>query len=124
VEPLAEHESGVAQHFSKPEVQFIGSTSGCGCDFPHVMFQGGEWPWSEWGEPDPEQEASDRYNREQLVALLRESGEPSVELYGVWDGDFDFSTPPVMREEISLDEILDRSFRFKEGGFYIVRCRS
>jgi len=43
---LTEHEAGVQAHFTKPEVQSIGSTSGCGCDFPCVTLQNGEWPCS------------------------------------------------------------------------------
>lgn len=119
VEPLTERESPISTHFSKRQVQYIGSTSGCGCDFPHVMFQNGEWPWlDEAG--DSVRQATDRYNRERLVALLRETGDPAVELYGVWDGDFDFRTPPTIRQHIHLDTILEPEFRFKEQGFYVV----
>jgi hypothetical protein len=120
VKSLTERESPIATHFSKPQVQNIGSTSDCGCDFPHVMFQNGEWPWFDGDEPEPEREASDRYNRERLVALLPETREPAVELYGVREGDFDFTTPPAIREEISGDTILERGLRFKEQGFYVV----
>lgn len=104
-----------------PAVQEIGSTSGCGCDFPHVTFQNGEWPWFDEDEIDTAQQASDRYNREGLVALLRETCDPFVELYGIWDGDFDFAVAPAIREKISLQEILKPSFRFKEQGLYKVR---
>ena len=121
VKALTERESPIAAHFSKPEVQYIGSTSDCGCDFSHVMFQNGDWPWFDDGEHDPELEASDRYNREALVKLLRATDEQTVELYGVWDGDFDFATPPAVREEIASTTILDPAFRFKEQGFYVVR---
>ena len=123
VTSINERESPIAAHFSKPEVQEIGSTSGCGCDFPSVMFQNGEWPWWDDDEVDLEKEASDRYNREGLVALLKQAGETTVELYGVWDGNFDFATPPVIREEIFVDIILQRDFRFKEQGFYTVLLR-
>jgi hypothetical protein len=120
VKPLTERESPIAAHFSKPQVQYVGSTSQCGCDFPHVTLQNGEWPWLDDDDPSPQREASDRYNREGLASLLRQTGEPAVELYGVWDGDFDFRTPPVIRESITLDTILERDFRFKERGFYVV----
>src|SRR4029077_15587207 len=40
---LTERDAPVKAHFSSPEVQFIASTSGCGCDFPNVMLQNGEW---------------------------------------------------------------------------------
>jgi hypothetical protein len=119
VQALTEYESPIAAHFSKTTVQCVGSTSGCGCDFPHVMFQNGDWPWFDDGEHDAEQEASDHYNREGLISLLQATGEQTVELYGVWDGNF--TTPPAVREEIGLTAILDPSFRFKEQGFYVVR---
>jgi len=120
VSALTTRESPIAAHFGKPEVQCVGSTSECGCDFPHVMFQNGEWLWFDNTEPDPEQEARDRYNRKGLVDLLRTTGEPTVELYGVWDGEFDFTTPPAIREEIVVAAILAPTFRLKEQGFYVV----
>jgi hypothetical protein len=116
---LNERESSIAAHFCKPTVQYIGSTSGCGCDFPNVMFQNGEWPWLDDDERDPEEEARDYYNREGLVTLLQATAEETIELYGVWDGEF--TTPPAVREEIVLSAILDPSFRLKERGFYVVR---
>jgi len=116
---LTERDSPIKVHFSKPEIQYIGSTSDCGCDFPFVMFQNGGWPWFDNGEADAEMEASDRYNRQALASLLRASGERAIELYGVWDGDF--LTPPLAREEISAETLAGPKFRFKEGGFYLVR---
>ncbi len=91
------------------------------------MYQNGEWPWFEDDEEDEldrQRKTTERYNREVLVALLRSAGEPTIELYGVWDGDFDFTTPPANREEILLDEILGGDFRFKAQGFYLVRVGS
>jgi hypothetical protein len=56
------------------------------------------------------------------VDLLRESGEPTVELDEVWDGDF--MEAPKAREDVPLEHLLDSSFRFKEQGFYRVRVRA
>lgn len=123
VKALTERESPITTHFSKPEVQYIGSTSDCGCDFPHVMYQNGDWPWFDDGQEDElerQRKATEQHNRERLVALLRHTGESDVELYGVWDGDFDFKTAPAVHEEIHLEAILDPAFRFKEQGFYTV----
>jgi hypothetical protein len=67
---------------------------------------------------DPSWEASERLNREALVALLRESGESAIELYGVWDGEFE--KPVNVREKIFVTRIKEAGFRFKERGFYTV----
>src|SRR6185437_15681541 len=120
VTSLTEHDAAIKVHFSKPEVQYIGSTSQCGCDFPHATLQNGGWPEIEVAtifERDP----NEKPNREALVALLESSGEPTIELYGLWDGDF--SETPKAREAIPLSRILDPGFLFKEQGFYTVQIR-
>lgn len=122
VESLTERDQPIKVHFSKPEVRYIGSTAGCGCDFPHVTLQDGEWLTFEDDEVDAEQEEKEKYNRKALVGLLQESGERMVELYGVWDGDFD--KLPKATEEIPLQRILDPNFLFKEQGFYRVKIDS
>jgi hypothetical protein len=53
VEPLTERNYPIKAHFSKPEVQYIGSTAGCGCEFPHVILYDGEWQICEDDEIDP-----------------------------------------------------------------------
>jgi hypothetical protein len=126
VKSLTEREGPITAHFSKPQVQCIGSTSDCGCDFPHAMFQNGEWPWFEdenEDELDRQSKATEQHNRESLVTLLRQTGESSVELYGVWDGDFDFRTPPAVPEKIPMDAILDPAFRFRSRGFTLCAWR-
>jgi hypothetical protein len=67
-------------------LQYIGSTSGCGYDFPNVMLQNEEGPTvnieeAEKDEFDKAQDISDQCNRELLVSLLRSSSK-TVELYG------------------------------------------
>jgi hypothetical protein len=126
VEPLTERDVPIKAHFRNPEVQCVGSTAGCGCDFPHATLQNGCWP--EIGYPEgfeaayPESLANSRRNRQALVDLLRTTGDKVVELYGVWDGtDTDFSEEPMAREEITIERILDPDFVFKERGFYEVR---
>lgn len=123
IKRLTDRESPITTHFRKPHVQYVGSTSQCGCDFPHVMYQNREWQWYEDDEEDEFERLrkdTEKDNRERLVSLLRQVKESSVELYGVWDGDFDFTTPPLIREEIFVDAILDSEFRFKERAFYTV----
>ncbi len=68
---------------------------------------------------DEEQQQSEQRNREGLVELVRAIDEESVELYGVWAGDYE--TTPVAREAILLSKILEADFFFKERGFYEVR---
>ncbi|HZV86930.1 MAG TPA: hypothetical protein VFF95_05240 [Candidatus Binatus sp.] len=124
VESLTERDAWVKQYFSKPEVQYIGSTSSCGCDFPHAMLQNGQWPEidasmdDEKDEYDVARDISNRQNCEALATLLRMTGDKSVELFGFWDGDS--AKPPHARENISADTLLDSNFRFKEQGFYEV----
>lgn len=65
VKSLGETDANIASHFTRPEVQYVGSTSGCGHDFPHTTL------YSALVETDPEWEASERLNRERLVTLLR-----------------------------------------------------
>jgi hypothetical protein len=119
VQSLGESEQDIRAHFDRPEVQKIGSTSCCGCDFPWVMFQNGGWPTIGDSGEDEDQSASDLFNREALVGLLRTIEEDSIELYGVWAGDY--AKMPQCRERISLEAILDPDFRFKERGYYEVR---
>lgn len=124
VKSLEETNANIASHFTLHEVQYIGSTSNCGCDFPHVTLTRGEWVgYSDVVVDDAEWEASERFNREALVGLLRESGEEIVELYGIWLSDgTDFSRPENFRDEIPLAKILEPAFRFKERCFYRVTC--
>lgn len=84
------------------------------------MYQNGGWPFSRDDE-DAEQVASDARNKAALVHLLRSTNEKTVELYGVWNGDF---SDPKSREEISVEDILSPDFYFKEEGFYTVSIKN
>ena len=100
VEPLMENDSAIKNFFASPEVQFIGSSSCCSCNFDYATLQNGGWPeLSEWSISQEDSEGDDEslHDRKVLVELLRNTGEKSVELYGVWDGDF--AKPPESREE-------------------------
>ena len=115
-EDVRESELSILAYFSAPHVQFIGSTCGCGCDFPSITEHRGEWPWWEGLEPEPEQQVVEQQNRERLAGLLRSTGEEWIELYGIWMGNSEIR-PPAIREEIELDRMTDPTFRFKENGF-------
>jgi len=83
------------------------------------MFQNGGWPECEYSEIDEADAETCRQNREALVSLLRSTGDPVVELYGVWGGDYE--EPPRAFEVIPVEAILKDGFMFKEGGFYQVQ---
>jgi hypothetical protein len=125
VESLTERDAAIRQYFSNPEVQYIGSTSGCGCDFPNVMLQNGEWPTVETEEAekdgfDKASDISDQHNRDLLVSLLRANGNKTVELYGFWLDGNEATKSPQAFENISLDKILESNFLFKEQVLYRV----
>ena len=112
VADINEQERSVRKYFTQSEVQYIGSTSHCGCDFPHLMFQNGGWP-APWAEKEPGRAASDEANQKALATLLRNTGEHTVELYGVWSGNF---SEPKSREDISITDILEPKFLFQRTG--------
>jgi hypothetical protein len=112
VEPLSERDAPLRAYFSMPEVQYVASTSDCGCDFPHLIFQSGGWP--NGPEEGADVAATHRRNQEGLVTILRDTKQDCIELYGIWDGDF---SRPKSTEEILIDELLQAGFHFKEQGF-------
>ena len=114
VETLSDTDAPIKGHFNNPEVQYVGSTSGCGCDFPNLMYQNGGWP-SAGDESDADSLDSDRFNREALFNLLRATNEEIIEIYGEWAGTH--AAEPKFREDIPLVRILDSDFYFKEQGF-------
>jgi hypothetical protein len=119
---LDESDSWTRSIFSKPEIQYIGSSTGCGCAFPSVrQDRAGDWPY--WLDPvtDAEEIASNRRECEELFQLLSKLDEDEIELYGVWAGNE--GREPLIGEAIALDDIRLELFRFKEGGFYRVKLR-
>lgn len=122
VQNLKETESRIRTHFSKPEIQYIGSSTHCGCGFPSVMQDSsGEWYYWLDSVKDAEEIASNRHECEELCDVLAQLDEDYVELYGVWAGNE--GKEPLIREEIALADIRRDLFRFKEGGFYTVKIR-
>lgn len=116
VASLTEHDAPIQAHFTSPEVQCIGSTSGCGCDFPHVLLQNGEWPT--FDSDDTERVATFGQNRNALATLLRNTSAKTVELYGLWWGNF--TKEPLAYEDIPFLRILEPDFLFREQVFYRV----
>ncbi|MFZ0745588.1 MAG: hypothetical protein WAM85_14345 [Terracidiphilus sp.] len=122
VSDLTDSESWTRLIFSKPEIQYIGSTSCCGCAFPSVMqARAGDWPY--WLDPvkDADVIESNKRECEELCRLLSGLDEDEIELYGLWAGNED--REPLIREEIALENISREYFRFKEGGFFRVKLR-
>src|SRR5580704_2297859 len=103
VRSLDEEEAPLARHFTLPEVQYIGSDTGCGCGFPNRSLIGDQWtgdPESE--EPEPEGTA----NLQALAKLLEECGEENIELYGIWlSTNEDFNRAAIGEERVLLDTI-------------------
>ena len=79
----------------------------------------GEWYYWLDPEKDAEEIASNRQECQELCDVLAQLDEDYIELYGFWAGDED--KEPLVREEITLEDIRRDLFRFKEGGFYQVR---
>lgn len=121
VRPLKKSDSWASSIFSKPEVQYVGSTTNCGCAFPSAMHQNGGWPY--WLDPvqDAEEIVNNQRECQELCQLLSQLAEDEIELYGVWAGDEEKG--PAIREEITLDDIRRELFHFKQGGFYRVKLR-
>jgi len=119
---LTEREFSVKAHFSTPEVQYVGSSSNCGCDFPHATLQNGDWPTldlpPELLDRDAARAATELDNKRALIDLLLSSGENSLEMYGILVGDF--ALPPQAVESISIANIRAAGFTFKERCFYKV----
>jgi hypothetical protein len=88
------------------------------CGFVQVMFQGGGWPYFEDPGADEAETITERLNCQKLFSLLESTGDSTVELYGIWDGDF--AEAPAAHDNIPLEAILEPDFRFKERGFYEV----
>ncbi len=120
VRSLVESELSMRSHFSKTQVQYVGSTAGCGCDFPHVLLQKEQWVVVD--NDDQEQRKKNRYNTQALATLLKKSGEKVVEIYGIWAGNG--GKPPRAVQEFPIGAILQPDFRFKEYGFYRVQIDS
>ncbi len=116
VRSLVKEEEPIRAHFSLAEVQYVGSTAGCVCNFPHVMRQGGEWPLS----PDTDSEQDKHYllNRQALCDLLS-TMKDAVEIYGIWAGDYGNA---LICEEVSFSCIANSDFFFKERASYRVKA--
>jgi hypothetical protein len=118
---LTEHDAAVRSKFTLPCVTYVGSDQNCGCGFRHAMFQGGGWPEESLADEPDYDPGETQPNHDALVWLLLGkdlSEEPFIELYGLWDGDFDATAED--RQEISVSQIAHPRFHFRERAFYRV----
>ena len=117
---LSESDVWIRPFFTKPEVQYVGSTTSCGCAFPSVRpDRDGYWPTGFDLGLTAEESAESQKECTELCQLLSVADDESIELYGVWNGEQ--TNAPLVREEITLADIRAKLFFFKEGGFYVVR---
>ncbi len=117
---LTAHDQTMRHQFKLSEVAYVGSDNQCGCGFRHATYQQGEWP-EEWEANAPDYDPSDTQpNHLALAAFLRShcAGEPFVELFGVWDGDY--AKTPKGHLEVQLERLADPKFFFRERVHYRV----
>ena len=94
-----------SQHFTKPNMAYVGSDNGCGCGFRQEH---------ENMIDDPEQIASKIDNQQRLHDYLAEclANYHTIELYSCWSGD---ETLPMEHDrKIKLSELLADDFAFLE----------
>lgn len=119
-QPLSERESPVRRVFEQTNVKFLGSTNHCGCGYRHLSFQNGGWPEEYLIAIDPEFGADMQDDHENLHRFLLDQLQHAdrIELFGCWDGDFDF--PPERHETIGVDDVIRRDFFLRERCHYTV----
>lgn len=114
---LDESEMAVKRHFNACYITYVGSDTGCGCEFRYALKELNGW--TPVGGKDEMHDESIQKNQEALYSYIKTYvNEDSVELYCCWDGDYEEQAE--CREEIRIRDILDKDFFFKERGFYRV----
>lgn len=119
--PLSEDEMPIYKHISLPNILYFGSDLGCGCGFRHALLDDGKWLRVEDEEETLSERESIQKNHDKLVKYIKayKADNPLIEIYGCWDGDFKEVSESV--EEISIFDLLDKDFYFKERGFYTIK---
>jgi len=107
---LSDREKPVKKLLSSPHVRYAGSYEGCGCAFN----VGREYPDYEY-EKDELKSAED--SRRKLYEYILLNG--IREMYSCNDGDNE--KPIESKSEISAEDILDKTFVFKEGELITIR---
>lgn len=117
---LDEQEKPVLKHFSSPYVFYIGSNEGCSCSFRHALYDKGEWSYVVWEEG--EEAVASKADHQALVDYLKASKLEKFEIYACWDGDY--ALPAEFKETISVEDLLDPDFYFKERAHYWITIGS
>ncbi len=112
--PLSERESPLHDIFRKRNVKFLGSSNHCGCEYRHLSFQNGDWPEEYLIGTDPEFSGETQADHEALYRFMVDQLQhnDNIELYGIWDGDFQH--PPARHEMIGVDELIIDDFFLRE----------
>ncbi|MCT8335882.1 hypothetical protein NUH30_19500 [Leptospira sp. 85282-16] len=116
---LSKEELNIKNHFIYPEVIYLGSDESCGCGFRHALLNYDENSWLEV--VDTEEDKNEQKNHNNLVSFIKKNltDEKYCELYSIWDEDF--KQKPLIFYKISLNDIQDQNFFFKERAFY--KCK-
>ena len=122
-----ENDEAWKSHFSLPVMKYVGSSLNCGCGFRNAMFQDGGWPQIEFRDVvelmprDPEESAESQRNHEELAEFLslQLKSDSVVELYGCWDGDQ--SAPTAAQEDVTVEQLRDPDFQFRDRCLYVVQ---
>jgi hypothetical protein len=115
---LSTDELNIKNHFSFPEVIYLGSDESCGCGFRHALLEYDENSWMDVVDTYSENEQKNHNN---LVNFIKNNlkEEEYFELYTLWDGDF--NEKPLNFLNINLNDIQNQNFYFKERAFY--KCK-
>jgi hypothetical protein len=86
----------------------------------HATYRNGSWPAEEWRHEGDTSHLEAQPNHERLVEFIQKylHGEPSFELYGIWETDF--SASALSDQRIPLERLLALDFYFRDRGRYVV----
>ncbi|RWX51155.1 hypothetical protein VU01_11983 [Candidatus Electrothrix marina] len=103
---LSKYDRGVKKQFTLPFIIYAGSCQGCSCGFLKEFLI--EIKDLEMAQAD--------YNL--LAEYLREHQKmgSNVEIYSCWEGDQE--AQPEFIEQLTLEEVCDPQFQFKEKAYY------
>ncbi len=101
----------VKSKFSKKNVYYAGSHEGCGCGFRREWF---------WMQDDKEEIKKTNENQKNLYDYISDclKNENNIEIYACWAGSE--NEPAKSERKVSVQEMLNDKFFFKEDEFIIV----